>query len=145
MIRSKVDALADVPNVDETKAAWDFGGGAMFFFGTHVGLRVDLRYLRTFSALNLIDAIDRRGRLDFARASTGLTHAFPLVATRPAAAPGRPPAAAVTAVGRSLRPLSEPRVSRPIRRCCLPQFQELPAWFPAAQDRRHVAVGSGHL
>ena len=48
----------------------------MFFFGTHVGLRVDLRYLRTFSALNLIDAIDRRGRLDFARASTGLIVRF---------------------------------------------------------------------
>ncbi len=76
VIRSKIDALADVPNVDETKAAWDFGGGAMFFFGTHVGLRVDLRYLRTFSALNLIDGIDRRGRLDFARASTGLIVRF---------------------------------------------------------------------
>jgi opacity protein-like surface antigen len=76
VIRSKVDALADVPSVDETKAAWDFGGGAMFFFGTHVGLRVDLRYLRTFSALDLIDAIDSRGRLDFARASTGLILRF---------------------------------------------------------------------
>src|SRR3954447_15032888 len=76
VMRSKVDALADLPSIDETKAAWDFGGGAMFFFGTHVGLRLDLRYFRTFSALDLIDAIDSRGRLDFARASTGLIVRF---------------------------------------------------------------------
>ena len=48
----------------------------MFFFGTHVGLRADLRYFRTFSALDLIDVSDRRGRLDFARASTGLILRF---------------------------------------------------------------------
>jgi hypothetical protein len=62
--------------VDDTKAAWDFGGGAMLFFGTHVGLRVDLRYFRTFSPLDLIDIIDSRERLDFARASTGLILRF---------------------------------------------------------------------
>jgi opacity protein-like surface antigen len=76
LIRSKVDALRGVPSVDDTKAAWDFGGGAMFFFGTHVGLRVDLRYVRTFSPLDLIDVIDGRERLDFARASTGLILRF---------------------------------------------------------------------
>jgi opacity protein-like surface antigen len=76
VIRSKVDALGGVPSVDDTKAAWEFGGGAMFFFGTHVGLRVDLRYFRTFSPLDLIDVIDSRERLDFARASTGLILRF---------------------------------------------------------------------
>jgi opacity protein-like surface antigen len=76
VIRSKVDALGGVPSVDDTKAAWEFGGGAMFFFGTHVGLRVDLRYFRTFSPLDLIDVIDTRERLDFARASTGLILRF---------------------------------------------------------------------
>lgn len=75
-IRSKIDAFGDIPRLENTKAAWDFGGGAMFFFGTHVGLRADLRYFRTFSALDLIDVIDRRGRLDFARASTGLILRF---------------------------------------------------------------------
>ena len=76
VIRSKIDAFGDVLSVVDTKAAWDFGGGAMFFFGTHVGLRVDLRYFRTFSALDLIDVIDRRERLDFARASTGMILRF---------------------------------------------------------------------
>ena len=63
VIRSKVDGLRGVPSADDTKAAWEFGGGAMFFFGTHVGLRVDLRYFRTFSPLDLIDVLDSRERL----------------------------------------------------------------------------------
>jgi opacity protein-like surface antigen len=75
-IRSRIDAFGDTLRVDDTKAAWDFGGGLMFFFGTHVGLRADLRYFRTFSALDLIDVGDRRGRLDFARASTGVILRF---------------------------------------------------------------------
>jgi hypothetical protein len=37
---------------------------------------VDLRYFRTFSPLDLIDIIDRRERLDFARASTGVILRF---------------------------------------------------------------------
>jgi len=76
VIRSKIDAFGDGLSFDDTKGAWDFGGGAMFFFGTHVGLRAELRYFRTFSALDLIDIGDRQGRLDFARASTGLILRF---------------------------------------------------------------------
>lgn len=76
VIRSKVDAFGDVLSLDNSKAGWDFGGGAMFFFGSHVGLRADLRYFRTFSALDFIDVIERRERLDFARASTGLVLRF---------------------------------------------------------------------
>jgi opacity protein-like surface antigen len=76
VIRSKIDAFGDVLSVDDTKAAWNFGGGAMFFFGTHFGLRADLRYFRTFGVLDLIDVVDRRERLDFARASTGLILRF---------------------------------------------------------------------
>src|SRR4029079_594415 len=35
VIRSKVDAFGDVLSIDNSEAAWDFGGGAMFFFGSH--------------------------------------------------------------------------------------------------------------
>src|SRR5215204_1176894 len=42
MIRSKIDAFGDLLSLDDTKPAWDFGGGAMFFFGTHVGLRAEV-------------------------------------------------------------------------------------------------------
>jgi hypothetical protein len=48
----------------------------MFFFGNNVGLRADFRYFRTFSGLDLIEAIERRERLDFTRASTGLILRF---------------------------------------------------------------------
>jgi opacity protein-like surface antigen len=78
VIRSKVDGFEDGLSLDDTKGAWDFGGGAMFFFGTHVGLRGDLRYFRTFGGLNfdLINGVERRPGLDFARASTGLILRF---------------------------------------------------------------------
>jgi opacity protein-like surface antigen len=73
VVRSRVEAFEDGLSLENSKAGWDFGGGAMFFFGTHVGLRADVRYVRTFST---IDLIDRRERLDFGRASTGLILRF---------------------------------------------------------------------
>ena len=78
VLRSEVDALEDEANLDHSEAAWDFGGGAMFFFGTNVGLRTDLRYVRTFGRvdLDISDGIVREGRLDFARASAGLIVRF---------------------------------------------------------------------
>jgi opacity protein-like surface antigen len=78
LIRSRVNTLGDPLRRDENDFAWDFGGGAMFFFGTHVGLRAEVRYFRTFGDLDfdLLDLIDRRGKLDFARASTGLILRF---------------------------------------------------------------------
>jgi Outer membrane protein beta-barrel domain len=76
VIRSKVDAFGDLLSLDNSEAAWDFGGGAMFFFGTHVGVRGDLRYFRTFGDVDF-DLIDERPRnLDFARASAGLILRF---------------------------------------------------------------------
>ena len=78
VLRSQVDAFEDGASLDNSEAAWDFGGGAMFFFGTNVGLRTDLRYVRTFGRvdLDISDGIVRRGRLDFARASAGLIVRF---------------------------------------------------------------------
>jgi opacity protein-like surface antigen len=76
VIRSKVDAFGDVLSLDNSKAAWDFGGGVMFFFGTHVGVRGDIRYFRTFSAVDFIDVIERTDKLDFARGSAGLILRF---------------------------------------------------------------------
>jgi len=64
--------------VADSEAAWNFGGGAMFFFGTNVGLRTDLRYIRTFGRVDLdvVDGLAIRGRMDFARASAGLIVRF---------------------------------------------------------------------
>lgn len=78
VIRSRVDTFGDALRRDESSLAWDFGGGAMFFFGTNVGLRAELRYFRTFGDLDfdLIGLFDRPRNLDFARASTGLILRF---------------------------------------------------------------------
>jgi len=74
VIRSKVDAFTDVLSLDNSKAAWDFGGGAMFFFGDNVGIRGDVRYFRTFGAADLIGL--GNDHLDFGRASAGLILRF---------------------------------------------------------------------
>jgi opacity protein-like surface antigen len=78
VIRSKVGVFGETLSRDESDFAWDFGGGAMFFFGTHVGLRLDVRYFRTFNDLgfDFIDLIDRPRNLDFTRTSTGLILRF---------------------------------------------------------------------
>ena len=73
VVQSKIDS-----GLDETKGAWDFGGGVMLFFGTHVGLRGDLRYIRTIGRLDfdVTNGIERSRRLDFGRASAGLILRF---------------------------------------------------------------------
>ena len=62
-------------SLDDSELAWDFGGGVMFFFGTHVGLRGDVRYFRTFGDVEF-DPVDRPQTLEFGRASAGLILRF---------------------------------------------------------------------
>ena len=75
VLRSKVDAFGDLPSLDNSKLAWDFGGGLMFFFGTHVGLRGDVRYFRTFGDVDF-DPFDEPQTLEFGRAPAGLILRF---------------------------------------------------------------------
>ena len=75
VVRSKVDAFGDIASLDNSKLAWDFGGGLMFFFGTHVGLRGDVRYFRTFGDVDF-DPFDRPQTLVLGRASAGLILRF---------------------------------------------------------------------
>jgi len=75
VIRSKVDAFGDIASLDNSELSWDFGGGVMFFFGTHVGLRGDVRYFRTFGDVEF-DPVDRPQTLEFGRASAGLILRF---------------------------------------------------------------------
>lgn len=62
----------------DNKFAWDFGGGVMMFFGTSVGIRGDIRYFRTFEALDIlgIDIANPPGKLDFTRGSFGVVFRF---------------------------------------------------------------------
>jgi opacity protein-like surface antigen len=82
VLQSRTDFGAS--NLDENNFAWDFGGGAMVFFSDHIGLRADIRYLRAFDDLDLSDLediidigdIERPGKLDFTRFTTGLIIRF---------------------------------------------------------------------
>ncbi len=68
MVRVNVDVLG-AAKPDTTKAAWDVGGGVMFFFGTHIGLRADLRYFRTVGDVDFLGP--QPASLEFARGSAG--------------------------------------------------------------------------
>ena len=74
VVRAKVDAFGALENMDSSKAAWDFGGGVMFFFATHVGVRAELRYFRTFGDVDFLTP--EPASLDFARGSAGLILRF---------------------------------------------------------------------
>src|SRR5262249_45267573 len=78
VMRSNLDAFGNPSNVDTNSAAWDVGGGGMFFFGNHVGMRGDLRYFRTLNSVDfsvIAYALSRR-HINFARASAGLVLRF---------------------------------------------------------------------
>ena len=78
MIRSEVDAFGDPFKVKENQFGWDFGGGVMVFFGSHAGIRGELRYFRTFDALEIlgVSLADEPGDLDFTRGSIGFVFRF---------------------------------------------------------------------
>lgn len=65
-------------DLDENKVGWNFGGGVMLFFGTHAGVRGDIRYFRTFEALDVlgIELENGPGDLDFTRGSVGFVFRF---------------------------------------------------------------------
>jgi opacity protein-like surface antigen len=77
IVKPKGEAFGDRLD-DENKVAWDFGGGVMIFFGSHAGIRGELRYFRTFEALEVlgIDLADEPGDLDFTRGSLGFVFRF---------------------------------------------------------------------
>ena len=62
-------------DLNENKVGWDFGGGVLMFFTSHVGIRGDIRYFRTFEALDFLDINfdpeNGPGNLDFTRGSFG--------------------------------------------------------------------------
>ena len=81
VMRTDGDAFSDPLLFEENKVAWNFGGGVMIFFASHVGIRADLRYLRAFEAQDVLDELaidldDQPGELDFARGSLGFILRF---------------------------------------------------------------------
>jgi opacity protein-like surface antigen len=78
VIRANGDAFDTLLSFNENKVAWDSGGGVMIFFATHVGIRADLRYIRTFEAADFLGSSigGESGHLDFARGSLGFILRF---------------------------------------------------------------------
>ena len=78
MVRPDGDAFAGEEIFGENRISWDFGGGLMVFFATHVGIRADVRYFRTFEAVDFLEteAVDGAGNLDFTRGSVGFVLRF---------------------------------------------------------------------
>jgi Outer membrane protein beta-barrel domain len=76
LIRTDADTFATL-EVGENEVGWNVGGGVMLFFGP-VGVRGDVRYIRTFSALDLanLDELEPAGNLDFTRGSLGFIIRF---------------------------------------------------------------------
>ena len=76
LIRTDADTFATL-EVGENEVGWNVGGGVMLFFGP-VGVRGDVRYIRTFSALDLanLDELEPAGNLDFTRGSVGFIIRF---------------------------------------------------------------------
>jgi hypothetical protein len=66
------------PEIDENNVTWSAGGGLMLFFGTRAGMRVDVRYFRTFDDLEIlgIPIVESAGKVDFTRGSLGLVLRF---------------------------------------------------------------------
>jgi len=78
VLRSDLESFQELIGFDNSELTWDFGGGVMIFFAQHVGIRGDVRYFRTFGAVdfgpfNLADSINN---VDYARGSVGLVLRF---------------------------------------------------------------------
>jgi opacity protein-like surface antigen len=78
LMKSSVDTVADVAKVQANDFGWSFGGGVMVFFSSHLGVRGDLRYFRTFgdTALGQFDLSKEDQPVHFARGSAGLILRF---------------------------------------------------------------------
>ena len=66
--------FAELSVLDQNAFGWDIGGGLNIFFGHTVGIRGDLRRLRTFDDISL--GVFSSDKIEFWRGSAGLTLRF---------------------------------------------------------------------
>ena len=78
LLKSKSDFGTGVAEIDENDLTWSAGGGVLLFFGTHAGLRFDVRYFRTFDDLEILGVpiAQSPGKVDFTRGSLGFVLRF---------------------------------------------------------------------
>jgi opacity protein-like surface antigen len=68
--------VADLLVADNNHLGIDLGGGLMIFFGSHVGIRGDIRGYRSLQDLKVFGFVVPNTKLIFGRASAGLVLAF---------------------------------------------------------------------
>jgi hypothetical protein len=76
VIQPNGDAFANVLDFGDNHLSWDVGGGLFLFFTSHIGIRGDLRYMRTIEAVDFLQQGTEESALDFARGSIGLVIRF---------------------------------------------------------------------
>jgi opacity protein-like surface antigen len=76
LMKTKVDSTPPlITDTDQNDFGWDVGGGLMIFFGSHVGIRGDVRYFHSVALLNVF-GIETDTKLDFGRASGAVVFKF---------------------------------------------------------------------
>jgi hypothetical protein len=78
LLKSQSDFGTGVAEIDENDLTWSAGGGVLLFFGTHAGLRFDIRYFQTFDDLEILGVpiAQSPGKVDFTRTSLGFVLRF---------------------------------------------------------------------
>jgi len=75
----RIAAATALPNVtvsDSNNVGFDLGGGLMILFGSHVGIRGDIRGYRSLQDLNVFGVLVPGTKLQFGRVSGGLLFVF---------------------------------------------------------------------
>jgi opacity protein-like surface antigen len=75
LVRSHTELRASSLASDQNTLGWDIGGGVNVYFAHSVGIRGDVRHIRTLQDLTL-GGVFTNAPLDFWRASAGLTLRF---------------------------------------------------------------------
>lgn len=77
LLRSNIEFTAQsLLDTSENKLGWDVGGGLMIFFGEHVGIRGDLRYIHAFQDFEFSGLTIDGTKLDLGRASAAVVFKF---------------------------------------------------------------------
>lgn len=74
LIRPHFRDVTNIVDLESNSFGWDIGGGVNFYFSQSVGVRGDLRHMRTFSDIDF--GFFNNQKLDFWRASVGLALKF---------------------------------------------------------------------
>jgi opacity protein-like surface antigen len=76
-LRSDLESFEDIIGFDNTEIAWNFGGGVKMFFSSHVGIRGDIRYFRSFNDVDFGPIeIEESDAVDYTRGSIGVVFRF---------------------------------------------------------------------